>query len=590
MKKELRKDNIVEEMLEENPTILLMGSPNVGKSVFFSKLTNVHVNSANYSGTTVSFTKGDYFIRDKKHILIDVPGTYSLEATNDAEKIAVSFLEKDPECVLFIMHAADLQGSIKLLLEILKKDVPVVVALNLVDVAIRQGRQFDIDYLQDTLGVPVIATVAVKGTGFDEVERQLAKIVKTPNPNQLKVDPQTTMQELWDKADEISRHAVDYTQKDLSRIDRFGDALLRPWPGVLLTALILFATIGIVVGLGKVLRAVLLLPLVNKIIVPFFESIIMPLNISDILKGVLIGEYGVFRIGFEWIIALVMPYVIIFQLVFTFLEDSGILPRISVLGDSLMSKIGIQGGSLINVMLGFGCTVPAIIGTRTASTKKERLIVTTALCFSVPCISQIGALITLVGDYSYWMLLLLFLVGIAMFVISSIVTSKLIRGTVTPMVMEIPYLLPPERNSFTRKFIVRVKQFVVEAEGPMLIAVIFAALVTETGFMEKVSVFVEPIVSGWLGLPKEASLSLLLGVIRREMSVAPLLELNLLPLQMFVGAVVSLLYLPCLSVMGILAEEFNAKTAIAILALTTFNAIFIGGLINHVVGFITALL
>jgi ferrous iron transport protein B len=108
--------------------------------------------------------------------------------------------------------------------------------------------------------------------------------------------------------------------------------------------------------------------------------------------------------------------------------------------------------------------------------------------------------------------------------------------------------------------------------------------------MEKVSVFVEPIVSGWLGLPKEASLSLLLGVIRREMSVAPLLELNLLPLQMFVGAVVSLLYLPCLSVMGILAEEFNAKTAIAILALTTFNAIFIGGLINHVVGFITALL
>ena len=94
MKKELRKDNIVEEMLEENPTILLMGSPNVGKSVFFSKLTNVHVNSANYSGTTVSFTKGDYFIRDKKHILIDVPGTYSLEATNDAEKIAVSFRER----------------------------------------------------------------------------------------------------------------------------------------------------------------------------------------------------------------------------------------------------------------------------------------------------------------------------------------------------------------------------------------------------------------------------------------------------------------------------------------------------------------
>ena len=144
-------------------------------------------------------------------------------------------------------------------------------------------------------------------------------------------------------------------------------------------------------------------------------------------------------------------------------------------------------------------------------------------------------------------------------------------------------MLPPERSSFTRKFLVRVKQFILEAEGPMLIAVVFAALVTETGFMEKVSVLVEPIVSGWLGLPKEASLSLLLGVIRREMSVAPLLALNLSPLQMFVGAVVSLLYIPCLSVMGIIAEEFNARTAIGIFVLTTVNAILVGGLINHMV-------
>ncbi len=588
MAKKLKRDEKLESLVAENPTILLMGSPNVGKSVIFSKLTNVHVNSANYSGTTVSFTKGDYYIGEKKHILIDVPGTYSLEATNDAEKIAVNFLEKKPELVLFVMHAADLQGSIKLLLEILKRDVPVVAALNLVDVARRQGRSFDIEYMEKELGVPIIPTVAVKGEGFDKLERIVAKTVESPDQNREKIDKNLKTEELWARAEKIKNGAVKYSQKDLSKIDKFGDALLKPWPGVLLTVLILIATIGVVVGLGKVLRAVLLLPLVNDLIVPFFESLIMPLDIPDILKGVLIGEYGIFRIGFEWIIALVMPYVIIFQLVFTFLEDSGILPRIAVLSDSLMSKIGIQGGSLINIMLGFGCTVPAIIGTRTASTKKERLVVTAALCFSIPCISQIGALITLVGDYSYFMLLLLVLVGLLMFVISSLVTGKLVSGTVSPMIMEIPYLLPPERSSFTRKFLVRVKQFILEAEGPMLIAVVFAALVTETGFMEKVSVLVEPIVSGWLGLPKEASLSLLLGVIRREMSVAPLLALNLSPLQMFVGAVVSLLYIPCLSVMGIIAEEFNARTAIGIFVLTTVNAILVGGLINHMVRLVIA--
>ncbi len=589
MKRKFETDNKVTDLLQANPVILLMGSPNVGKSVFFSKMTNVHVNSANYSGTTVSYTKGDYYIKDQKHILIDVPGTYSLEATNDAEKIAVSFLDQDPECVLFVMHAADLQGSIKLLLEILKRDIPVVVALNLMDVASRQGRTFNIEYLEETLGVPVIPTVAIKNEGLDEVEKTLLETVANPRPSQLKIDSDVTMSELWDKADEIQRGAVEYTEKDLSRLDKFGNALLRPWPGILLTVLILIATIGVVVGLGKVLRAVALLPLVNDLIVPFFEMIILPLDIPDVLKGVLIGEYGIFRISFEWIIALVMPYVIIFQFVFTFLEDSGILSRIAVLGDSLMSKIGIQGGSLINIMLGFGCTVPAIIGTRTASTRKERLIVTSALCFAVPCISQTGALITLVSSYSYLMLLLLVVVGVLMFVITALITSKLVRGKVDPMILEIPYLLMPERTSFRRKFFVRVKQFILEAEGPMLIAVVFAALVTETGLMEHVSVWVEPVVSGWLGLPNEASLSLLLGVIRREMSVAPLLALDLLPLQMFVGAVVSLLYIPCLSVMGIIAEEFNARVSIAILVLTTVNAIFVGGLINHVVGFLTAL-
>ena len=96
-----------------------------------------------------------------------------------------------------------------------------------------------------------------------------------------------------------------------------------------------------------------------------------------------------------------MPYVLLFQLVFSFLEDSGILPRIAVLFDNIMRKLGVQGGSLINIMLGYGCAVPAIIGTRTATTRKERLIVTTIVCFAVPCISQTGALFSLLAAYSY---------------------------------------------------------------------------------------------------------------------------------------------------------------------------------------------
>ncbi|MGI6536987.1 MAG: nucleoside recognition domain-containing protein [Caldicoprobacterales bacterium] len=276
-----------------------------------------------------------------------------------------------------------------------------------------------------------------------------------------------------------------------------------------------------------------------------------------------------------------MPYVILFQLVFSFLEDSGILPRMAVLFDNIMRKLGVQGGSLINIMLGFGCAVPAIIGTRTATTRKERLIVTTIVCFSVPCISQTGALISLLADYSYWLVLAVFLTGALVFATIAKITGRMLKGKVDPLVIEIPNLLIPERKAYFKKFFVRVKQFLVEAEGPMLLAVVFAAILAETGLLAGISNLLKPLVSGWLGLPPEASMSLILGIIRREMSVAPLLALNLSGLQMYVGAVVSLVYVPCLSVFGILAKEFNFRVALSIVAGTVFTALTLGGILNH---------
>ncbi len=388
---------------------------------------------------------------------------------------------------------------------------------------------------------------------------------------------------LWKISKEITDKVVSYTSQEANFLDKFGQQLLKPWPGVLYSILVIILSIAIVIGAGKALRAVLLLPLVNNIIVPFFEKIFVDiLNVSGMWGNVLIGEYGIFRIGFEWIIALILPYVLLFQLVFAFLEDSGLLPRIAVLFDNLMSKIGVQGGSLINIMLGFGCAVPAIIGTRTSPTKKERLVVSTLICFTVPCISQSGALISLLGDYSVVLILLLILANFILFIISAKLLSKFISGEIKPMVIEIPNLLIPEKKSFFLKFKARMKSFLIEAEGPMLLAVVLASILTEAGLLDGFSKVVEPIVSGWLGLPPEASLALILGVIRREMSVAPLIAMNLTPLQMFVGAIVSLLYLPCLSVVGVLTKEFDLKTSALIFVGTIFNAIFVGGLINQV--------
>jgi ferrous iron transport protein B len=587
------------EALRSENQILLMGAPNGGKSVFFSCLTNIHVISSNYTGTTVSYMEGTLPLNGTAYTLIDVPGTYSLTATSEAEDVAIRFLSGNPEAILFVLNAADLEGSIKLALEVLDYNIPMVAALNLSDVAQRQGKEINVKLLEQELGIPIVPTIAVKKQGLNELKEKLEEVLS--RKNRSKTGPfrisysdcascagcsgcpkGTSALTYWERAKKIAAVSVKKTDAAPSKLDRFGDALLRPWPGILLSILIVLISLGVVVGAGKAMRSVLLLPLVNQGIVPLFERLFSSIAMPEMLNNVLIGQYGIFRISFEWILALVMPYVILFQLVFSFLEDSGILPRMAVLFDNIMSKLGVQGGSLIHIMLGFGCAVPAIIGTRTATTRKERLIVTSIICFAVPCISQTGALISLLADYSYWMLLAVFLTGAMVFVLISRLTGKMLKGKVDPLVIEIPNLLIPERKTYFKKFFVRVKEFLVDAEGPMLIAVVIAALLAETGVLAGISSFLKPLVSGWLGLPAEASMSLILGIIRREMSVAPLLTMELTGLQMYVGAVVSFVYVPCLSVFGILAKEFNLKVALSIAAGTVFLALFLGGVLNHI--------
>lgn len=574
--------------------ILLMGGPNVGKSVFFSELTGVYVVSSNYTGTTVSFMEGDITLSEgNTYHMIDVPGTYTMDATSDAERVAVSFMESNPKAILFVLDATNLEGGIRLALELKSYNVPIVYALNMVDVAQRKGLEVNIPLLSQKLGGPVVPTVAVKKEGMEDIKEALQAAVDgkiscdatslTCEGCPMAEKAQDTYgKEYWEKAGEIATAVTTNIHEELNFVDRLGNAMMRPWPGIPIAILVILVSLGLVVGGGKALRSVLLLPLVNDIIVPFFRSLFTRITSPGIFQNVLIGEYGIFVISFEWILALVTPYVILFYIVFSFLEDSGYLPRLAVLFDNVMRKVGVQGGSLINIMLAFGCAVPAIIGTRSATTQKERLVTTTMICFAIPCISQTGALLSLTGSYSFWMLIGTVLTAFIIFVISGLVSSKIFKGEVDPLVIEVPNLLIPEKKAYWTKLKVRIKEFLLEAEGPMLIAIVIAAIFKETGMLDGFARLLEPIMSGWLGMPKEAVIVLILGIVRREMAVAPLLAMNLTPLQMFTGAVVGMLYLPCLSVFAILAKEFNAKVALGITLTTTATALFVGGLVNQI--------
>lgn len=578
-------------VLKKENKILLMGNPNVGKSVFFTELTGIHAISSNYAGTTVSFMEGTITLGDKKYTLIDVPGTYSMTPTSQAEAVAVRFVESGAKAIICVLDATNLERNLRLGLDLQQYNIPIVYALNMMDVAERHGMEINERLLAQELGCPVVKTIAVKRQGFKELKEALQIVIEASEQSPCCSNCEhcsgpgqgENILNSRDRAREITRRVRKTHTPKPNFVDKLGEAMMRPWPGIPIAVLVMFLSIGAIVGGGKALRALLLLPLVNDLIVPFFRMLFSSFVPEGMLLNVLIGEYGIFVISFEWIIALILPYVFLFYMVFSFLEDSGYLPRASVLFDNIMRKLGVQGGSLITIFMGYGCAVPAIIGSRAATTYKERLMISTAVCFAIPCISQTGALISLLASYSIWLLALMILFSFFVLFAVTFITGKLIKGKVDPLLIEVPNLLIPERRAYGRKLMVRMKNFLIDAEVPMLLAIIIAALLKETGILETIAVYAEPIVSQWLGLPPEAVIALILGIIRREMSVAPLLAMNLTTLQAFVGAAVSLLYLPCLSVFGILTKEFGIKISLLIALATVVVAILTGGIINHTV-------
>ncbi|MCL1789657.1 MAG: ferrous iron transport protein B [Oscillospiraceae bacterium] len=587
--------------------VLLMGNPNVGKSVFFTQLTGIHAISSNYAGTTVSYMEGKLKLcesfenADREFILTDVPGTYSLKPVSEAETVAARFLGDGADAVVCVLDASNLERNLHLALDLRQYDIPVIYVLNLIDVAARRGINIKAKLLSDELGAPVIPTVAVKKQGLDQLKKQLETILygketqkgvePTERSSVVSCEncvscPSKSDCDLWSTAREITGRVSCKEGLGRSFLDKLGDIMMKPFPGLPIAILITALLIGFLVGAGETLRKYLLEPLVEHIIVPFFEKLFSSFISEGVLLNILVGEYGIFVISFEWILAAILPYVFLFYAAFSFLEDSGYLPRISVLFDNIMRKIGVQGGSLIYAMMGFGCAVPAIIGTRAATSRKERIVISTAVCFAIPCISQTGALISLLSGYAWWMFPVMLLFMLFIFVITALIAGKIVKGKVDPLLIELPHLLIPEPKAYAKKLTARMKHFLLEAEFPMMVAIVIAATLKETGAIDKISDFAAPLMSHWLGLPAEAVEGLLLGIIRREMSVMPLLALDLTAFQAFTGGVVSLLYLPCMAVFGTLVKEFGLKISVAISVSTIVIALTVGGVINQLGQFI----
>lgn len=248
-----------------------MGNPNVGKSVFFSRLSGVHVIASNYPGTTVEFTKGLMHLEGKDVEVIDVPGTYTLDPVSPAEEVACQMLNEGDIVVINVLDATNLPRNLNLTLSLCKEGVHMVIALNFWDETKHKGIEIDVKRLEAILGVPCIPTCAITGEGFNELIARLkeAKVGSCEYEDQ----------ERWHKIGEIVEEVENLAHRHHRLGEKLAELTIHPWSGIPIALLILFVTFKTIQFIGE--------GLIGHLFNLFFESLWAPfmLRLSEILGG-----------------------------------------------------------------------------------------------------------------------------------------------------------------------------------------------------------------------------------------------------------------------------------------------------------------
>ena len=562
--------------------VLLMGNPNVGKSVIFSRLTGVNVIASNYPGTTVEFTKGYMRLGGEKVEVIDVPGTYSLNPTSKAEQVAVEML-KEGDLVIDVVDATNLERNLNLTLQLLNNGKQVVVALNLLDETRHIGISIDAEKLGQILGVPVVPTCAITGEGIKRLVSEL--------PNAKTNSFEYEEERRWEKVGEIVSQVQKITHRHHTFLERLEDVSIKPVTGIPLALVTLYVVFNIIRFIGE--------GLIGLIFEPIFENLWAPLmmRLSDLLGNqgfihdLLIGKLveggidffeslGLLTTGLFVPFAAVLPYVFAFYLVLSFLEDSGYLPRLGVLVDNVLHRFGLHGLSIIPMMLGLGCNVPGAMATRVLETRRERFIAATMMAIAVPCMAQTAMIVGLIGRYGARGLGAvygtLFIVGIAL----GLILNRVLKGESPEIFVEVPPYRLPYFGALLKKLWIRTKGFLKEAIPYVLLGVFIINVLYSFGIIQFVGRLTAPVITGILGLPQDAVGALIIGFLRKDVAVGMLLPLGLNLSQLIVASVVLTMYFPCVATFAVLIKELGIKDMLKSALIMISSALIVGGILN----------
>jgi ferrous iron transport protein B len=631
----------------------LIGQPNAGKSALFTKLTGIGAISSNYPGTTVQFQEGSVLRHGMRLNFHDLPGTYSLAGLAEDELVATRLLaEQQLDVVVVVADATRLEQSLVLLFQLIELGFKVVVALNQMDVA-RKRFFIDIERLEVLLQVPVVPTVAITGEGVEQLvdllvrqsylvsdfqvryEKRLEELIQN-----LSLDPECKAGDFpkrgalikllegnrffteqfserfqqrvgrealnyrLDQGEDIEVHINRDRYGEAGRLasevvsnrvpprnisERFSDASLRPLTGIPILLAVLGGIFFCIVFIGGFLES-LLLGAYELVVGDFFQQ----------LSSWIGGEAGVavangIDLSIQAILAIVVPYIILFYLILGIMEDSGYLPRVVVLLDGVMHHIGLHGKSVIPMIVGMGCNVPALMATRVLESRREKLILAVVITIAVPCSAQTAIIVGTVGNYSglVWAVAI-YVILLSILLVLGRIMHKVLAFEPTSLAMEIPEMRWPRPYNVLWKTWTRTKDFFVVAFPILLAGSLILEALMAFGVLQALVEPLAPFTEGFLGLPPLIIIALIFGVLRKEMSLQLLVVLFgtvelatvLNPDQMFVFALIMATYMPCLSALAAMSREFGWKDSSIISVASVAVAFMLGGLANAILSLV----
>lgn len=552
-------------------TFLLAGNPNVGKSLIFSRLTGIGIISSNFPGTTVGLNYGQTQFNGEAYDIIDIPGLYRLEEEWLIEgKKRNLFKELDYDFIVCVADASHLERNLFFVLEILQLKKPLILMLNKFDEAQRKGISIDVKKLSKLLGIPVIPTVATTGEGLKELESEALKLAEgAKQKTVLSIPP--AAEEKWQTIGRLIHEVQQVKHKHPSFWEHLQGWATAPATGLPIALVTLVMSFFLVRLVGENLID-LLDPLYENYYLPFLEKMLG--GLKDTVPGLLLlgdgGEnyFGILTDGIHIALVDVMPYVFAFYALLGFLGELGYLPRLAVLLDRILHKIGLHGYGSLPIMLGFGCKVPAVMGVRVLETRRERVIALALILVLAPCISQTAMIISILSPYGMKYMLLVFGALVLNGIVIGSLLNRLMKGETPELFMEIPSWQVPQLKPLARKIWIRMKEYLGDALPLILMGILFVDLMQLAGITGWLTQILRGPVQWALGLPADVTPLLLLGFLRKDVSIALLEPFNLTPQALVVACVFMSMYLPCIATFFVMLRESGWKDTLRVVGLT----------------------